>query len=105
MLLDEDVVPRGVVGDPVEDHLEPEVVRGLDEVSEILDGAELGARPSSSPCTAYGLPSLPLRLTSPIAWTGMSQTIVDAEGLQAGQVPPPAARKRSFGRICRWLIW
>ena len=42
MLGDEDVVPRGVIGHPVEDDLEAELVRGGDEVLEVVEGAEFG---------------------------------------------------------------
>ena len=42
MLLHERVVPRGVVGDPVEDDVQPEPVRGGDEVLEVGERAELG---------------------------------------------------------------
>ena len=38
VLLDETVVPRGVVGDPVEDDVQAEVVRGVDEVAQVLEG-------------------------------------------------------------------
>ena len=34
--VDEDVVPGGVVGDPVEDDVQPEVVGGVDEVPQVV---------------------------------------------------------------------
>jgi hypothetical protein len=36
------VVPRGVVADPVEDHVQAEAVRGGDEVLEVVQRAEFG---------------------------------------------------------------
>jgi len=42
VLGDEDVVPRRVVGDPVEDDVQAEVVGGVDEVAQVVDRANSG---------------------------------------------------------------
>ena len=42
VLPDQHVVPGGVVGDPVEDHVQPKFVGAVDEPLEVVEGAELG---------------------------------------------------------------